>query len=256
VIYAEGLSALLQDAEANGKITGIKICPAAPPVTHLFFADDSVLLIKANVMDARALREILELYENCSGQCINTEKSAIMFSKNSKQHHKVSVKNALAIQRDAWNEKYLGLPVYVGRSKKKAFEYLKEKIWARIQGWIEKLLSKAGKEVLIKAVAQAIPTYAMSCFYLTKGFCDEISSMIAKFWWSQQDKSNKIHWVGWETLTKPKSMGGLGFRDIHNFNIAMLSRQAWRLVQQPESLCAQILRARYYPDGDVLKAGR
>jgi hypothetical protein len=149
----------------------------------------------------------------------------------------------------------MGLPVYVGQLKKKAFEYLKEKIWARIQGWFEKLLSKAGKEVLIKAVAQAIPTYAMSCFYLTKGFCDEISSMIAKFWWSQQDKSNKIHWVGWETLTKPKSMGDLGFRDIHNFNIAMLSRQAWRLVQQPESLCAQILQARYYPDGDVLKAG-
>jgi hypothetical protein len=193
VICVEGLSALLQDAEANGRISGVKICPAAPAVTHLFFADDSVLLIRANVEEAMALRETLELYENCSGQCINTEKLAIMFSKNSKQHQKVPVKNTLAIQGDAWNEKYLGLPVYVGRSKKKAFEYIKDKIWARIQGWIERLLSKAGKEVLIKAVAQAIPTYAMSCFYLTKSFCDELSHMIARFWWSQQDKSDKIH---------------------------------------------------------------
>jgi hypothetical protein len=55
-------------------------------------------------------------------------------------------------------------------------------------------------------------------------------------------------------LTKPKSMGGLGFRDIHDFNIAMLSRQDWRLLQQPDSLCAQILRARYYPNGDLLAA--
>ena len=117
-------------------------------------------------------------------------------NKNSKQHQKVSVKDALAIQGDTCNEKYLSLPVYVGQSKKKAFEYLKDKIWARIQGWIEKLLSKAGKEVLIKAVAQVIPTYAMSCFYLTKSFCEEISKMIARFWWSQQDKSNKIHWIG------------------------------------------------------------
>jgi hypothetical protein len=117
----------------------------------------------------------------------------------------------LAIHSDAWNEKYLGLPVYVGRSKKKAFEYIKDKIWSQIQGWIEKLLSKAGKEVLIKSNVQAIPTYAMSFFYLTKSLCDDLSKMIAKFWWSQHDKSNKIHWIGWETMTKPKSMGGLGF---------------------------------------------
>jgi hypothetical protein len=166
----------------------------------MFFAYDSVLLIKANMEEAMALRETLELYENCSGQCINAEKSAIMFRKNSKHQQRILVKDARAIQGDAWNEKYLGLLVYVGRSRKKAFEYLKDKIWARIQGWIEKLLSMAGKEVLIKAVAQAIPTYAMSCFYLTKSFCNEISSMIARFWWSQQDKHNKIHWIGWETL--------------------------------------------------------
>jgi hypothetical protein len=197
VICAEGLSALLHDAEINGRISGVKICPTAPAVTHLFFADDSILLIKADEEEALALREVLDLYENCSGQCINTEKSAIMFSKNSSQIKKDLVKSALEIHGDAWNEKYLGLPVYVGRSKKKAFAYLKDKIWARIQGWIEKLLSKAGKEVLIKAVAQAIPTFAMSCFNMTKSFCDEISNMIGKFWWSQQDKNNKIYWIGW-----------------------------------------------------------
>jgi hypothetical protein len=90
-------------------------------VTHLFFADDSVLLIKANEEEAKDRRDTLDLYENCSGQCINAEKSAIMFSKNCRHQKRVAVKAALAIQRDAWNEKYLGLPVYVGRSKKKAF---------------------------------------------------------------------------------------------------------------------------------------
>jgi hypothetical protein len=83
VICADGLSALLMDAEANGKISGVRTCPATPPITHLFFADDSVLLIKANEEEAVALRETLELYENCSRQCLNAEKSAIMFSKNS-----------------------------------------------------------------------------------------------------------------------------------------------------------------------------
>jgi hypothetical protein len=93
------------------------------------------------------------------------------------------------------NEKYLGLPVYIGKAKKRIFQYLKGKIWARIQGWKEKILSKAGKEILIKAVVQAIPIFAMSCFDLTKELCDEISSMICKFWWSQMDKETKLHWL-------------------------------------------------------------
>ena len=84
---------------------------------------------------------------------------------------------------------------FIWGDKKRTFEYLKERVWKRIQGWKEKLLSKAGKGVLIKAIAQAIPSYAMSCFDLTKSLCDEISSMISRFWWTQQDKENKMHWL-------------------------------------------------------------
>ena len=87
------------------------------------------------------------------------------------------------IQRETINERYLGLLVFVGQSKLKVFSYT-ERIWKRIQGWKEKMLSRAGKEVLIKAVAQAIPTFAMGCFDLTRELCDQISTMIGKFWWS------------------------------------------------------------------------
>lgn len=67
--------------------------------------------------------------------------------------------------------------------------------------------------------------------------------MICKFWWSQQDNEHKMHWLSWEKLMKPKGEGGLGFRDIHSFNLAMLAKQGWRLLMNPESLCAQLLRA-------------
>jgi hypothetical protein len=68
-------------------------------------------------------------------------------------------------------------------------------------------LSKAGKVILIKAVAQAIPTYAMSCFDLTKSLCDEISKMICRYWWSQQDDNQKCHWISRDNLMNSKQEG-------------------------------------------------
>ena len=223
-------------------------------MSHLLFADDSLILFRADGGDARYLQDILHTYEECSGQMINKEKSTIMFSTNTVGGKRREVMQALNIQKETMNERYLGLLVFVGRDKKRVFAYLKDRIWQRIQGWKEKMLSKAGKEILIKAVAQAIPTYAMACFDITKSMCEQISKMICRYWWSSQEKVNKIHWISWEKLTRPKGEGGLGFRDIHAFNLAMLAKQCWRLIHDPESLCAQILRAKYYPNSSLLEA--
>ena len=64
-------------------------------------------------------------------------------------------------------------------------------------GWKEKMLSKVGKEVLIKAVAQAIPTYTMSYFKLPESLCEELKSMIRNFWWGQKKDERKIVWLNW-----------------------------------------------------------
>ena len=177
-----------------------------------------------------------------------------MFSKNTRESVKSALMADLEVSSEARNDRYLGLPISMGRSKVLTFNYLKERVWNKIQGWKEKLLSKAGKDVLIKAVAQAIPSYAMSCFDLTKTLYDDIGSMICRFWWSQQDKENKMHWLSWELMCSRKEKGGLGYRDLHLFNLAMLARQGWRLLMDPTSLCAQVLQTKYYPSGDPLMA--
>jgi hypothetical protein len=73
----------------------------------------------------------------------------------------------------------------------------------------------AGKEILIKAVAQAIPTYAMACFDLTIKFCDQVRAMISRYWWSQQDR-DKMHWLPY-LMKQAKYAGGMGFRDLYAF---------------------------------------
>ena len=79
----------------------------------------------------------------------------------------------------------------------------------------QQCLSAGGKEVLIKSVAQSIHTYSMACFKLPRGLCEHINSIIRKFWWGSKNGQRKTAWVSWNTMTKPKFMGGLGFRDVN-----------------------------------------
>ena len=128
----------------------------------------------------------------------------------------------------------------MGRSKKCAFNDIKDRIWKRLQGWKEKLLSQAGREILIKAVIQAIPSYAMSCFRFPASLCDEICSMANRFWWGQRGCNRKIHWLNKAKLFKPKMEGGMGFRDLQLFNKALLAKQGWRLILMKKHILVQI----------------
>jgi hypothetical protein len=185
---------MLNHAEQDGSLEGIRICPDAPSFNHLLFADDSLILLKVSEESSLHLRNILNLYEVCSGQTINTDKSSIVFSKNTPRMDRDWMMSALGVTCEGRNGKYLGLPVYVGRSRAKTFAYLKDRIWKAIQGWKEKMLTKVGKEILIKACAQAIPVFAMTCFDITKSLCDQINSMISRFFWAIQDK--RIRFTG------------------------------------------------------------
>jgi hypothetical protein len=86
----------------------------APSVSHLLFADDSLILCRAREGDAQKLQEILQLYEECSGQMINRDKSAIMFSPNTGLSDWARVMQTLDFQKQTMNDRYLGMPIHVG----------------------------------------------------------------------------------------------------------------------------------------------
>jgi hypothetical protein len=145
LICSEGFLALMKVAEEEGRLQEVSICATASSISHLLFADDSLLLLKVDEKNANHLQHVLQLYEACSGQMINKEKSSILFSKNTRPQDRTQFMEILDLSQEAMNARYLGLPVYLGNSKTKLFGYLKERVWKRIQGWKEKLLSN-GRE--------------------------------------------------------------------------------------------------------------
>jgi len=98
------------------------------------------------------------------------------------------------------------------------------------------------QEILIKAIAQAIPTYTMGVFQLPVKLCDDLNALCAKFWWGQFWNEKKIHWKSWATLSQPKNEGGMGFRDLRLFNLAMLGKQGWRLIHEKDRFFINALK--------------
>lgn len=81
----------------------------------------------------------------------------------------------------------------IGENKKESLNYIKEKVWGKLQGWKEKNLSQTSNEVVLKVVVQAISTFVMTCFKLPIEICKDIEVMIHKFWWGQKGDRRKVH---------------------------------------------------------------
>ena len=126
---------------------------------------------------------MLEAYEAESGQQLNKEKTSLFFNKNTKREVQDQVNQIFEAQVIQHHEKYLGLPPLAEKGKRKVFNRIKDQVGRKIAGWKDRLLSIAGREILIKAVAQATPTYTMSCFKLPNSLCKDLNSMMSNFWW-------------------------------------------------------------------------
>lgn len=166
---------------------------------------------------------------------------------------KQQTKDTPGIDNESGMGTCLGIPEDISGSKCKLFEFFKDKLNHRINGWSGRWLTKAGKEILIKVIALALPTYVMSSFLLSLEICDKLASAIARYWWSTNPPKRGMHRARWEKLCYPKEEGGMGFRVIHEFNFALLAKQLWRLIQFPKSLLARVQKRRYHRTCSILQ---
>lgn len=165
----------------------------------------------------------------------------MLFSGNTQAKQIEEIKSIFQLNVVSRHEKYLGLPSMVGRKKTSFFNYIKLRVLDKISSWQSKWFSSGGKEVLIKAIAQAVPAYAMSIFKIPSGLCADIQGAITRFWWHSKGNHRGIHWAKWEKMCNSKGRGCMGFRDLSSFNQALIAKQGWKVIQFPNSLMAKSL---------------
>ncbi|XP_026451665.1 uncharacterized protein LOC113351989 [Papaver somniferum] len=170
------------------------------------------------------------------------------------EHRKALLANILEIQSRDLGEKYLGTPTVFQVSKIQTHMGILQAVDARISIWLHKLISQDARTTLI--IGQSIPLFQMGAFLIPKHLCKQMDAHLCKFWWGETLDPNdrKLHLLGWDILCSPKAEGGLGFRKAELNNLAMLARNAWRILENPDCLLATVFKAKYFPRTDFLNA--
>ncbi|XP_026416488.1 uncharacterized protein LOC113311918 [Papaver somniferum] len=185
--------------------------------------------------NAENLASILQNYCQWSGQLINQAKSILMLTPNI---HKSLIRhftNCLKVKYQADLGKYLGVPVQWGRVIASTFADLTDKFINRMQGWKSTSLTFAGRTTLLKAALDPVSNHLMTVLKLPMKITKLLNIYKREFLWKHRKGEKKFHSIGWDTVCQPVENGGLGIRDLHLNNLALLARMAWRIHSQQES---------------------
>ncbi|WMV24703.1 hypothetical protein MTR67_018088 [Solanum verrucosum] len=204
----------------------------SPKVNHLAFADDMIILCKAEIGTMQMVNGVLERYEKMSGQKINKEKSAIYLHDKVSQGDVVVAEVATGILRKEFPFTYLGCPIFYRRKQKAYYQQMINRISTKLQAWKGKLLSYAGRAILIKHVLQSIPVHCLSVMNPPSNVISTIQKMMTQFFWSSCMGGKGRHWTSWSKLCLPEAEGGLGFRMLHDVSMALFCKLWWNFRTQ------------------------
>jgi hypothetical protein len=219
------------------------------------FADDLIIFAKATSSEAAIIKYCLNLYCSWSGQQVNVGKSSLLFSKNISDSTVHSIKGIFPYKLTSSASYYLWLPFIIGKSKKEAFQLVLDKVFHKIEGWRVKTLSQAGRTVLIKACAAAIPSYAMSTFVLPDSVCDTLDRQFKNFWWGfPEGKLNNLSLKFWSSICMPRSQGGLVIRDMKSTNLALIAKLGWKIFNNSDSIWVKYVQKKYISYGNFLSS--
>lgn len=245
ILCMERLSQVITQEVTKGRWKPVKMGRQGPPLSHLFFADDLLIMGTTDDRQIELVQDVLERFCVASGLRVSMSKTRIHFSKNLPQHTIRSICAKLNIQKTEDLGRYLGVPLLHRRVTKDTYRFILEKVQKKLSGWAAKSLSLAGRMTLAQAVLAAIPYYTMQSTRIPAATLREVQKHIKNFIWGHSNDHKGVHLVKWETLSQPKAHGGCGIRDLEAQNSAFLMKVAFKLHTEPDSLWVKVLRGKY-----------
>ncbi|XP_048494745.1 uncharacterized protein LOC125494904 [Beta vulgaris subsp. vulgaris] len=240
ILVMDVLSRMLTNGIADKSFEGIKISRLGPSVSHLFFADDSLIFFKANPKSCDGVKNIVSEFSRLSGEVINYHKSLIMFSPNTPHNSRQQMRALINTPVADSLGKYLGANIEVNGRNTRLYHPLVEKVEKKLSSWHNLSLSLAGRIILINSILSMLSLNILSTFLIPKTIANRLNSIFARFLWAGTSDKKPIYWKGKSTLELPKSSGGLGIRNVHLFNKALLAKQAVRIHNSSHSLIAHL----------------
>ncbi|KAG7950083.1 hypothetical protein I3843_13G094100 [Carya illinoinensis] len=242
----EALSRMLSALVVNRVITGFSI--GTPNrgiinISHLLFADDTLIMCEADQRQVQALKALLFCFEAVSGLKVNLDKSELVpigLVPNS-----LLLARTLGCKIASFPLTYLGLPLGSASRASSIWDTVIEKIERRLAGWKRMYLSKGGRITLIKSTLSNLPTYFLSLFPIPASVATCIEKLQRDFLWGGLGDEFKFHLVKWKQVCRSIPGGGLGVRNLRVFNRALLGKWLWRFAREPDSLWKLVIEKKY-----------
>lgn len=234
VLAMNCLSLSLNKATREGKFNYHAKCHRTE-LTHLCFADDLLIFCDGSSGSVSAILEILQNFEQRSGLAISIEKTS-MFAAGIKSHELEQIKLATGLTEGALPVRYLGVPLCTKKLSLTHCAPLIQSIKSKLHSWTVRSLSFAGRLQLLSTVIAGIINFWSCAYILPKGCLAEIDSLSSRFLWKGKTDGQGSAKVAWDAVTKPKSEGGLGLKNLSAWNKAATLKLIWILFFKQDSI--------------------
>ncbi|XP_022031847.1 uncharacterized protein LOC110932904 [Helianthus annuus] len=242
VAVMEALSCLIDKAMELGIFFGIKLPNDGPVLSHLFFADDALIIGEWNESNAFNIVRILRCFHVCSRLRINLGKSNI-YGIGVDLASVGNLAEVVGCKPDSLPFKYLGLKVGANMNRVNNWRPVYDVFESRLALWKSALLSIGGRITLIRLVLVSIPNYYFSLYKAPVKVVKDLECMIKKFLWGETNDIRKTHWVAWDKISTSIKSDRLGICKLANVNKALLCKWGWRYKKDSDNLWVKVVDA-------------
>ncbi|GKB00904.1 putative RNA-directed DNA polymerase, eukaryota, reverse transcriptase zinc-binding domain protein [Tanacetum coccineum] len=209
IIVMEGLNIILKDGLAANLFRGVKIGSSSLHLSHLFYADDVIILSEWNQNDMDNIIRILNVFYLASRLKININKSNL-YGVGVPSDEIARMAAGTGCSSSSLPFSYLGLPIGSNMGRIENWNVLIDRFKVRLSGWKANLLSLGGRLTLIKSVLGSLGINYLSIFKAPEAVTKHLESLRASFFWGATDDKKKLAWIKWSNILASHDKGGLG----------------------------------------------